>query len=84
MYAALSLLLTKYLLLRGIELTAMDLDQESITYLNKLPPNYRRYVARNPDFAPLHGTRGWRDLMQQWGYLDEAVAGIELDLKLPR
>ena len=68
----------------ALALVHQERYEESITYLNKLPPNYRRYVARNPDFAPLHGTRGWRDLMQQWGYLDEAVAGIELDLKLPR
>ena len=68
--------LTKYLLLRGIELTAMDLDQESITYLNQnFSQEHPNAFKGNATLDIIEGDFLKFDLAQLYGNRQFAITG---------
>ena len=69
-------ILTKYLLLRGIDLTAMDLDAESIVYLNhSFPLEHPKVLAQNNKLKVIEGDFLKFDLTQLFGQEPFAITG---------
>lgn len=68
--------LTKYLLLRGIDLTAMDLDGESIVYLkHSFPLEHPKVLGQNNRFQVIEGDFLKFDLNQLYGKDQFAITG---------
>jgi 16S rRNA (adenine1518-N6/adenine1519-N6)-dimethyltransferase len=68
--------LTKYLLLRGIDLTAMDLDEESIVYLNhSFPMEHPKVLGANNKLRVIEGDFLKFDLTQIFGRDPFAITG---------
>jgi len=68
--------LTKYLLLRGIDLTAMDLDEESIVYLNhSFPLEHAKVVSENNKLKIIEGDFLRYDLHSIYGKKPFAITG---------
>lgn len=69
-------MLTKYLLQRPVEITAIDLDTESITYLNhKFPLEHPSIVAQNTPLRLIEGDFLKFDLKQRYGEAPFAITG---------
>lgn len=68
--------LTKYLLLRGIDLTVMDLDKESIVYLNhSFPLEHAKVVNKNNQLKIIEGDFLKFDLFSIYGKKPFAITG---------
>ena len=68
--------LTKYLLLREMELTVMDLDSESIQFLRQqFPKKYPKVVAKAKSFKVLEADFLKFDLQQYYGKQQFAIIG---------
>ncbi|WP_350289136.1 16S rRNA (adenine(1518)-N(6)/adenine(1519)-N(6))-dimethyltransferase RsmA [uncultured Croceitalea sp.] len=68
--------LTKYLLLRGIDLVAMDLDAESIVYLNhSFPLEHPKIIQQNNKLNVLEADFLKFDLKQLYGDEQFAITG---------
>ena len=68
--------LTKYLLMRNIDLVAMDLDAESIVYLNhSFPLEHPKVVHENSKFQVLEADFLKFDLKQLYGDQQFAITG---------
>ncbi|NNE75785.1 MAG: 16S rRNA (adenine(1518)-N(6)/adenine(1519)-N(6))-dimethyltransferase RsmA [Pricia sp.] len=68
--------LTKYLLLRGMNLVAMDLDEESIIYLNhSFPLEHPKVLQANPAFKVIEGDFLQFDLSTLFGNEQFAITG---------
>ena len=68
--------LTKYLLLRDIDLVAMDLDAESIVYLNhSFPIEHPKLIQQNNSFNVLEADFLKFDLKQLYGDEQFAITG---------
>jgi len=68
--------LTKYLLLRGIDLTAMDLDEESIVYLNhSFRMEHPKVLGTNNKLRVIEGDFLKFDLTQIFGQNPFAITG---------
>ena len=68
--------LTKYLLMRGMDLVAMDLDEESILYLNhSFPLEHPKILEKNTNFRVLEADFLKYDLYQLYGNEQFAITG---------
>lgn len=68
--------LTKYLLMRDLDLVAMDLDEESIVYLNhSFPLEHPKILEKNNKFKVLEADFLKYDLQQLYGNEQFAITG---------